>query len=574
MNITEEKIVKKPRLYFSENLDITKWDSVEKEMQKLEKEKIDSAKELIKFLEKVGELSSILSEEMAWRYITMTRYADKPENQEKFNEFYSKIIAKTRPYDFKFNKKFYDSPYRKDLDEKKYGHLNQIISNEIELFREENIPLQVKEKELANKYGAAFSKLTVTYKGEEKTLSQLAPFLKDPDRKVREEVWKLRMNKMMEMRDEFNELFDQMKELRIQQAKNAGFENYRDYMHQAKGRFSYTPEDIMKFHDAVEKEVLPFLKEQTEERRKILDLESVRPWDTAVDLDGKILKPFEKIDEFIDKGIKILHTIKPEFGKRLNMMKNSDFLDLENRKGKAPGGYNYPLAETGAPFIFMNAVGMHRNVVTLLHESGHAMHTFAAKDIKIDAYKGTPSEVAELASMSMEFLSMDHWDEYYKAENDFNKAKRDQLKGALSFLPWCMIVDAFQHWIYLNPEHTVAERDEFYLSLLNRFNSGIDWSGLEEIRKISWMFQLHIFEVPFYYIEYGMSQLGALSVYRNYKKFGKEEALKKYEKFLSLGYSVPVNELYEAAGVKFDFSAPYVKELVDFVREELDKVKA
>ena len=255
------------------------------------------------------------------------------------------------------------------------------------------------------------------------------------------------------------------------------------------------------------------------------------------------------------------------------MMKNSDLLDLENRKGKAPGGYNYPLQETGAPFIFMNAVGLHRNVVTLLHESGHAMHTFASKDIKIDAYKGTPSEVAELASMSMEFLSMDKWDKYYSDKADFVKAKKDQLKGALSFLPWAMIVDAFQHWIYLNPEHTMEEREAYFVDLMNRFGSGIDWNDLEDYKVLGWLYQLHIFEVPFYYIEYAMSQLGALSVYRNYKKFGSEKALENYEKFLSLGYSVPVRDLYEAAGVTFDFTEDYLKDLVEFVKEELTELE-
>jgi len=569
MNFTDKKIVKKPRQYFAENLDVTKWENVEIEMKKLAEEEISSPKDLIDFMEKSGELSDILSEEMAWRYINMTRFADDDEYSKKFNEFYAGIIAKTKPYDFKFNKKFYDSPFRKELDEKKYAHLNKIIANDIELYREENIPLQVKEQELANKYGSLFSKLTVTYKGEEKTLSQLGPFLKDQDREVRREVWNLRMEKMMEKREEFNILFDEMRELRIQQAKNAGFDNYRDYMHQAKGRFSYSPQDLMKFHDAVEKEVIPFLKEFTKERKDILKLDSVKPWDTSVDLDGKVLKPFKKIDDFIDKATDILHTIKPAFGEKLNMMKNSEFLDLENRKGKAPGGYNYPLQETGAPFIFMNAVGLHRDIVTLLHESGHAMHTFAMKDIKLDPYKGTPSEVAELASMTMEFLSMDHWGKYYSDTADLKKAKRDQLKGALSFLPWCMIVDAFQHWIYLNPQHTMEEREAYFLSLLQRYDTGVDWTDVEQFQKLLWLFQLHIFEVPFYYIEYGMSQLGALSVYRNYKKFGKEKALKKYEDFLKLGYTVPVNELYEAAGIKFDFSVKYVKELVDFVKEEL-----
>jgi len=237
MNFTDKKIVKKPRRYFSESLNVTKWGNVEIEMKKLEEEEITSAYELIGFMEKVGELSDILSEEMAWRYIDMTRFADNDEYSNKFNEFYAGVIAKTKPYDFKFNQKFYDSPYRKDLDKEHYAHLNMIIANDIELYREENIPLQVKEQELANKYGSIFSKLTVTYKGEEKTLSQLAPFLKDQNREVRREVWSLRMEKMMEKREEFNKLFDEMKELRIQQAKNAGFDNYRDYMHQAKGAF-------------------------------------------------------------------------------------------------------------------------------------------------------------------------------------------------------------------------------------------------------------------------------------------------------------------------------------------------
>ncbi|MCF7858002.1 MAG: M3 family oligoendopeptidase [Candidatus Cloacimonetes bacterium] len=572
MNYTDKKIVKKSRLYFPNDLDITKWENVEKVLRKLEKDEIKSADDLLKFMEKLGEFSDMISEEMAWRYITMTRFADNEEYAKKFNEFYAGIIAKSRPYDFKFNKKFYESPFRKKLDEDKYSHLNKIIANEIELYREENIPLQVKEKELANRYGSIFSKLTVQYKGEEKTLSQLAPFLKDQDREVRKEVWHLRMDKLQERREELNQLFDELKKLRIKQATNAGFDNYRDYMHQAKGRFAYTPKDIMAFHSAVEKEVLPLLKEFTTERKKILKLDSVKPWDTSVDLDGKVLKPFKKIDEFRDKAISILYEIKPKFGKQLNMMKNSEFLDLENRKGKAPGGYNYPLQETGAPFIFMNAVGLHRNVVTLLHEAGHAMHTFAMKDIKLDAYKGTPSEIAELASMSMEFLTMEHWDKYYDDPNDLKKAKRDQLKGAVSFLPWCMIVDAFQHWIYLNPEHTAEDREKYFVSLLQKYNTGVDWKDLENYQPLLWLFQLHIFEVPFYYIEYGMSQLGALSVYRNYKKFGKEEALEKYENFLKLGYTVPVDELYESAGIKFDFSEKYVKELVNFVKEELDSI--
>lgn len=573
MDYTKEKITKKPRRFFPEDLDITCWENLEREMEKLLAVKINSATALISFLEKVCEISDIVAEEMAWRYINMTRFADVEENSRKFNDFYANIVSRTKPYSFKFNKKFYDSPFRKELPDSEYSHLNRIISNEIELFREENIPLQIKEKELANKYGAAFSKLTVTYRGEEKTLSQLAPFLQETDRRTREEVWFLRMNKMMEMRAEFNELFDAMKVLRIKQALNAGFANYRDFMHKSKGRFSYTPDDLIKFHTAVEKEVVPFLKEHTDERRRKLKLESVRPWDTTVDLDGIVLKPFQKIDEFVDKALFILSEVKPEFGIRLNKMKNSAFLDLDNRKGKAPGGYNYPLQETGAPFIFMNAVGIHRNVVTLLHESGHAMHTFATRDIHIAPYKETPSEVAELASMTMEFLTMDKWNKFYDKPEHFRKAKRDQLLGALEFLPWAMIIDAFQHWIYTCPDHTPAAREDFFASLMDRFSTGVDWSGLEEYKKMFWLFQLHVFEVPFYYIEYAIAQLGALAVYRNYRTRSREKTLADYEKFLSLGYTRSVDQLYKAAGIKFDFSAVYVGELVGFIRTELEKIR-
>ncbi len=573
MNYTDEKITKKPRIYFKDDFDVTNWEEVKEKLEEIINFEVNSANDLIIMLEKAGELSDILSEEMAWRYITMTRYADNPENSKKFNEFYANIVSKSIPYDFKLKKKFYDSPYKNDLDKEKYSHLVKIISNDIELYREENIPLQIKEKELTSKYGERFSKLTVTYKGEEKTLSQLSVYQKDKDRKVREETWRLKMDRMAKEKEFFDNIFDEMKELRIQQAQNAGFDNYRDYMHQAKGRFAYTPQDLIEFHNAVEKEVLPFLKELSLERKEKLKVDKLRPWDTSVDLDGRTLKPYETIDEFIDKAIDILYEIKPIFGIRLNMMKNSGFLDLENRKGKSPGGYNYPLQETGAPFIFMNAVKLHRDIVTLLHESGHAMHTFETKDIKIDAYKDTPSEVAELASMGMEFLSMPHWNKYYPNPEDHKKAQRDQLAGALKFLPWCMIVDSFQHWLYTNPNHTVEERDDYFVSLLDRFSTGIDWSGLEQYKKLSWLFQLHIFEMPFYYIEYGMSQLGALSIYKNLKEKGNDRTLESYINFLRLGYTKPVDQLYKAAGIEFDFSQKHIGELVKFVKKELDNLK-
>ena len=571
MKITEEKITRRKRNYYPEDYNVTDWNVVEKSFQELLNFKIESAPDLVKLMEKSSELSEIISEKMANLYIKMTCYADQEEHQKNYNTFYASVVANSQPYSNKLNLKFYESPFKKDLSDEEYGHLKRMIANDIEMFREENVPLKTKEVELSNKYGEINSKMTVTYDGKEQTMAQLGKYLLEPDRKVREEVWRLRYERMSQDREVLDDLFDEMRALREQQAKNAGFANYRDFKHKEMGRFAYTPQDIEQFHYSVEKVIIPFLRELNEERREKLEIESVRPWDTAVDLDGKILKPFQTTEEFVEKGVKILHKVDQEFALNLAKMDNSGLLDLENRKGKAPGGYNYPLHEMGTSFIFMNAVGLHRDVVTLLHEAGHAMHSFATNKIPIVHYKDTPSEVAELASMAMELLTMNYWDEYYSTAGDFDKAKRDQMQGTLKFLPWCMIVDAFQQWIYTHPNHTKQDRADYFAHLMDRFNTGVNWQDLEEFKKFSWMFQLHIFEVPFYYIEYGMAQLGALSVYKNYREKGKK-AIVDYKKFLSLGYSKPVDQLYEAAGIEFDFSEKNLEDLMEFVRKELTEI--
>ncbi|PKN79447.1 MAG: M3 family oligoendopeptidase [Candidatus Cloacimonetes bacterium HGW-Cloacimonetes-1] len=530
-----------------------------------------NATELITLMEKSSDISAALSDELSWRYIRMTCHADDETFEKAYNDFYSNIFAPTEPYRFEVQKLFYESPYRDDLDPELYLHLEQIISNEIQLYREENIPIKIQESELANRYGGSVSKMTAMIDGQEKTVSQLSVYMHEQDRAKREEAWRLRMGCYADRQVDLDALFDELRNLRNQITANTGFDNYRDYMHKSMGRFSYTPDDLLQFHDSVATVVVPFIKELNQHRQSVLGVESLRPWDTTVDLDGIQLKPFETTAEFIDKAIIILNKINPRYALQLEMMNNTGLLDLENHKGKAPGGYNTGINNLASSFIFMNHVKLHNDVVTLLHEAGHAMHSTAVKDITIDFYREPPSEVAELASMTMELLSMDYWNEYYPNAADFKKAKKDQLIGTLSFLPWCMNVDAFQHWIYLHPIHTPAERAQAFVEINNRFSSGIDWSDLEEYHKILWMSQLHIFEVPFYYIEYGMAQLGALSIYMNYRK-NPEQALKAYDEFLNLGYSKPVSELYLAAGIKFDFSEERIRELVEFVRSEIENL--
>jgi len=564
----EEKLNPIPFKYLPAGFDVTSAEQVERFMTDLSNEPIACEGCLIELLKKYSDILRAVSDELSWRYIRMSVHADDESFANAYNDYYAKVVAPMEPLSFQIKQKFYTSPHRDKLPAGEYAHLNKMIAKDIELFREENVPLMVQESELANKYGAIVSKMSALFDGQEQTPAQLSVYLKDPDRAKREAAWRLRMGCYAGQEAELDSLYDELRALRGQISKNAGFDNFRDYMHLSLGRFSYTPEDLYKFHDAVEKVVVPFARELDAHRVKTLGLDSLRPWDTAVDLDGRKLQPFETTGEFIAKSTKILEKVKPDYARQLRLMDNTGLLDLENRKGKAPGGYNTSINNLGSSFIFMNHVKLHNDVVTLLHESGHAMHAAAMKDIALAQYCETPSEVAELASMSMELLSMDYWDEFYSNPEDLKKAKRDQLEGTLSFLPWCMTVDAFQHWVYLHPEHSPAERKQAYLELSRRFSPSLDWSGLEDFQHLRWMQQLHIFEVPFYYIEYGMAQLGALSIYMNYRR-DKQQALARYQDFLNLGYTKPVSEVYRAAGIEFDFSESRIRELVDFVKAEL-----
>jgi len=572
MYITDKKIDPIPFAYLPAELVLDRWESVQAYLEQLCALDTSTPEALENLLLKYSDLVKAMADELTWRYIRMTIDADDDSKVEAYNQYFGNVYAPAEAYQFKLKKLFFDSPARYKLDNRTYSLLNQIFENDIRLFREENIPLQIQESELANKYGNIVSQMSANFDGEDKTPAQLSVYLKDPDRGKREQAWRLRLGLFEGKQDELNQLYDELRKLRHQIALNAGYDNYRDYKHTEMRRFSYTPDDIYKFHEAVEKVVVPFTAKLNEKRRKALKLDALRPWDTSVDVDGRKLKPFDTTEEFIHKSLKVLNKVNPEYARQLEMMNNTGLLDLENRKGKAPGGYNSSINNLASSFIFMNHVKMHNDVVTLLHESGHAMHSAATAGIRIAQYLETPSEVAELASMTMELLTMDYWDEYYPDPADLKKAKKDQLEGTLAFLPWCMIVDALQHWVYLHPNHTDEERSLVYLELSQRFTKGVDWSGLEHFRKIGWMQQLHIYEVPFYYIEYGMAQLGALSIYLNYRK-DRQKALRQYQDFLNLGYSRPVKEIYETAGIRLDFSENRITELVEFVKAELEALE-
>jgi oligoendopeptidase F len=565
-------INKKPRTYIPQDLAIT-WESLEPLFTELQTRVINSAGELDQWLKDRSELEAALEEDFAWRYIKMSCDTANEELVKNFQYFATEIEPKISPLSNELNQKFVENPFMDDLDKEKYFVYSRAIKKALELYREENIELFTDLQVKQQKYQGITGSMSVEINGQEYTLEQASIFIKDLNREVRENAWKTIQQRRLIDKDDLNILFDELIKLRNQVALNAGFENYRDYMFQALGRFDYTPQDCYDFANAIEKEIVPILKEQAEKRREALALDALKPWDLEVSVSGKpALKPFNNGAELIDKSIACFNAIDEKLGEKLAAMKANNLFDVESRKGKAPGGYNYPLAETGAPFIFMNSANSLRDLTTMVHEGGHAIHTFLTANLELNDFKHCPSEVAELASMSMELISMDNWDVYFDNAEDLNRAKKEQLADVLKTLPWVAVIDQFQHWIYTNPNHTAADREETFKQIYNRFGAGFaNWDDLQAEFGNVWQKQLHLFEVPFYYIEYAIAQLGAIAVWKNYKE-NPEKALDQYLAALSLGYTKPMNEIYETAGIKFDFSAEYVKELASFVKEELEKL--
>ena len=490
-----------------------------------------------------------------------------------FQYFATEIDPKISPIGNLLNKKLVESPFVDELDHDKYFVYLRAIKKALEIYREENVELFTNLLVTQQKYQAASGAMSVVINEQEYTLEQAAVLIKDVSRSVRQQAWETIQQRRLVDKDELNIIFDELVVMRHQVGLNAGFENYRDYMFQAMGRFDYTVKDCYKFHESIENEIVPILKEQAEKRAEALGLETIKPWDLDVSTSGKpALKPFKNGEELVEKTIAAFNAIDPQLGQMLSIMKANNLFDVESRKGKAPGGYNYPLAETGAPFIFMNSAGTLRDLTTMVHEGGHAIHTFLTANLELNDFKHCPSEVAELASMSMELISMDQWHIYFDNEADLIRAKREQLLDVLKTLPWVAVIDQFQHWIYTNPSHNAADREEAFKQIYTTFGAGFaNWDGLEHEFGNIWQKQLHVFELPFYYIEYGIAQLGAIAIWKNYKE-NPEKALQQYLEALKLGYTKPMNEIYETAGIKFDFSSSYIKELAAFVKDELDKL--
>lgn len=570
--VTFERPVKAKRKFVDENLVIAGYDDVRSYFDTLEQEPHNNEKDLLTWLDKRSELETVLQEHLGWLYIRMSC----DTRDEKLREAYTFFINEIQPHialaSNRLNEKLLDSSWTEKISDKRYSNYFRQVKNQRRIFREENVPLIAKMQTLEREFAAISGEMSIQYKGKEYTMPAAANFLRDPDRSVREEVYSLIANRRLHDVDKLNNLLSELIQLRDTIAVNAGFANYRDYRFVELDR-QYSVSQCEQFHDAIEKNIVPLCRKIDEERRKKLSYSSLRPWDMEVDPSLKPdLKPFNNGDELIAKTMECFEEVSPKLKTGFTFLSDLHRLDLNSRMGKAPGGYNYPLYETGVPFIFMNASGSLRDVVTLVHEGGHAFHSILTHSLGFSGFKEFPSEIAELASMSMELITMSKWNVYFHNDGDLKRAKHVHLEDILKILPWIALIDKFQQWMYTHPQHTADERAKTWSDLQKRFSSGIvDWSGFENYRATIWQKQLHIFEVPFYYIEYGIAQLGALGVWKNFLN-NPSEALEQYLRALSLGYTAPMPQIYETAGVRFDFSEKYINELASFLTGEISEV--
>jgi oligoendopeptidase F len=566
-------IKKLSRQYLPADFKLTNWTVVEPFFKELTDRVINTKAELEQWLKDMSELEAAVSEDACWRQIRMTCDTENKDLEAAFHFFVMEIQPHMQPYMDTMNRKLAENPFVVELENEDpaYHTYLRSVRKSIELFREENIPIQSELSMLQQQYGQVTGRMTIEHNGQEFTMQQASKFLLSKDRKEREEVYRKMQERRLQDKEELNNLYTKLVKKRQEVAQNAGFDNYRDYKFKELGRFDYTKEDCYLFHDGVKAHVIPLVNTIYENKRAALGIESLRPWDMEAEPDNVApLKPFSTGAELLQKSIDCLEKLNPFFADCFRTMERMGHFDLESRKGKAPGGYNCPLAESGAPFIFMNAVGQMDDVTTMVHEGGHAVHSFLAHNLSLSSFKEYPMEIAEVASMAMELFTMDHWDVFFEDKEELKRAKIHQLERAITIFPWIATIDKFQHWVYENPNHTEEERATEWMNLLEEFKvPALDTSGLENFRQYGWQRQLHLFEVPFYYIEYGIAQLGAIGLWMQYKQ-NPQQAIERYMNALSLGGTRTLPELYEVAGIRFDFSPEHIKELAGFVNEQMN----
>ena len=570
-----EKIsIHTPRQFVPSNINIGNWTTLEPLFKQLEEQikTASSAEKLELFILNWEELSAAASEEGSKRYIAMTCQTEDKDAEKAYLDFVEKIEPEEKKCNFLLAKKLIQHANLKELKNQRYEVFIRDTALQVELFRSENVSLETKTAKLGQQYQKTIGGLTVQFEGKEQTLIQMSRHLEEPERKHRQKAWELVANRRLEEAEKIDVYLNDLAKIRNQMSENAGFPNYRDFAHQRLGRFDYSPDDCISFQEAIEEEMVPLLRELQDERLQALGINELKPWDTATDPKGRPpLKPFEKVSDLVARSQAIFNQVDGNLADWFQTMQDLGLLDLANRKGKAPGGYQCSLDESRLPFIFMNSVGVQRDVETLLHEAGHAFHAMASQNEPLHSYRHAPIEFCEVASMAMELLGSEFLEEFYN-EEEARRARIAHLEGIVFVFPWIATVDAFQHWLYLNPNHSIEERDKAWSNLIDRFGGNVDWTNYESAKAKLWHKQLHIFLHPFYYIEYGIAQLGALQVWANSKN-NSSKALADYKAALALGGSRPLPKLFEHCNIRFDLSRNTVAPMADLLRKELNTLK-
>ncbi len=559
-----------PRKFVKPGAEFGEWAVAESYFSALRDRPITLLAEFEQWLFDWSELESCFDEEGTRRYTAMTCQTDDAERLQRHMHFVENVAPHAEPWREALRRKLVEHADKLDLPQKRYEVLLRSIRNTIELYRDENIPLFVENEKLRVEYQQITGAMMVSYNGEELTIQRIAKLQEEPDRQVRETTWRLAADRFLQDADKLDELYVKMVHLRHKIAQNAGCKDFREYMFRAMERFDYTPADCLAFHDAIERVVLPAVRQMASERQKKLGLSSLRPWDMNVDPDNRPpLRPFETDEQLSTGCSKIFHQVDGDLGQIYDTLRARDTLDLGSRKGKAPGGYQVNFAEQRMPFIFMNAVGTESDVRTLLHEGGHAFHSWACRNEPIYAYRGAPIEFCEVASMGMECLALPYTQAFFGP--DQGRATKRFFEKIVQFFPFMACIDAYQHYVYTHIDAGIEAWKNHWQQLTKRFAPEVDLTGLERHDRQSWQKKLHIYEVPFYYVEYGIAQLGALQVWLNSQKDFKQ-AVAQYRHGLSLGGSRPLPELFAAAGCKFDFSEKTLKPLIDAVMQTIGKL--
>ncbi|EJR98587.1 M3 family oligoendopeptidase [Bacillus cereus] len=552
-------------------IDISNVLQLEKTLSTLLNKMISSKLDLENWLKEQSKVIWDIEEQLRSHYIAFQCNTDDEEIKDTFEHDQQFVKPLLKRYQNLLDNKYLESPFRMELDSNVYGLLDTKIKNAQKLFCEENIELEIKEDKLVTEYFEITGGLSGIWDGEEKTITELQSYLQDSNRDTRKKAKTIISEQFLSVEKELQNILNQLIEIRHQKAKNIQLENYRDYMFKKYERFDYSAIDCYELAESIRKYVVPLKDKILLEKKDKLQLDTLRPWDvSAVTPDQKVLKPIANENDLIEKSTHIFNKLDVEFSALLNRMYKHNCLDLTSRKGKAAGGFCEYLPASQLSYIFMNLNYTQDDIVTFIHEMGHSIHNELIKPLKLRQYIEIPAETAELASMTMELFSLNYWDTFYTDKKDLKQAKINFFKDVISYLPIMLIVDQFQHWLYENPSHTSKERNEKYLQLQKHYQSSvIHIDGYENWIATSWLPVLHIFEVPFYYIEYAIAQLGALQMYKQYKEDPKQ-ALENYKKALSLGSSQSIKEMYDAAGIRFDFSGETIKELMLFVEKELE----